>query len=414
MAEFNIITRKALIDNTSVADVYISIAHNGATRYIKTQYKVNKKGVKDSINRLGKIKQEIKDAFVYRNCMGIIDEYQTRCNHIKGLNKLSCNELINILVSNQEDISFTDFAQGQINKMINEDRAGAANNYQYALKSFSSFLDKDNILFSEITSKDVKKWIESLKNTNRAKNMYPTAIKALFKAGADHYNDYDRDIITIGNDPFRGVKIPRSEQPEKKAIEANEIKMFFQSPIIKERSKSLNYKETAQRMAFDVCKLIFFLAGINAADLYDMEKESLKDDWTLCYNRKKTRNRRIDKSYIEITVPKDIRYLFDIYKGKKKLFYFSERYNNQNAFVKYLDYEIKDICKQNKLRPITTYTFRHSWATIARNKCNTSIEDIAFCLNHTSAHKITDGYIEKDFSKVDKINRKVIKYVFNK
>lgn len=413
MADFSIVTRKMLVDSKDLADVYISVAHNGATRYIKTQYKVNKKGVKETINRLGKIKQEVKDAFVYRSCMNIIDDYQTRCNRLKDANKLTCNELIDILSSNQEDISFSEFARDQINRMINENRDGAANNYNYALKSLSSFLNKENILFSQITSKYIKSWIESLKDTNRAKNMYPTAIKALFKLGADHYNDYDREIIVIGNDPFRGVKIPRSEQPEKKAIEAKEIKSFFASSIIKEKSKSINYNETAQRMALDVCRMIFFLAGINAADLYDLETNCLKD-WTLCYNRKKTRNRRLDKSYIEITVPEEIRDLFEKYKGKKKLFYFSERYNTPNAFVKYIDYALSDICKQNSINPITTYTFRHSWATIARNKCNVSLEDVAFCLNHTSAHKITDGYIEKDFSKIDRVNKKVIEYVFNK
>lgn len=414
MAEFKIIIRKELVDNTSVADVYISVAHNGATRYIKTQYKVNKKGVKSTINRLGKIKQEVKDAFVYRNCMEIIDSYQTKSNRIKGLDRLTCNELIEILSSDKESISFTEYANTQISKMKNEDRAGAANNYHYALKSLSSFFNKEDILFTDITSKDIKSWIESLKDTNRAKNMYPTAIKALFKLGADHYNDYDREIIVIGNDPFRGVKIPRAEQPEKKAIEAKEIKAFFQNAIFKNKSKSLNYKETAQQMTFDVCKLIFFLAGINAADLYDLDKDALKDGWKLCYNRKKTRSRRLDKSYIEITVPEEIRELFQRYKGKGKLFYFSERYNTPNAFAKYLDYSLKDICKQSNIPPITTYTFRHSFATIARNDCGISLEDIAFCLNHTPTHKITDGYIKKDFSRIDEINRKVIEFVFGK
>lgn len=412
MAEFKIVTRKELTDNESVADVYISIAHNGATRYLKTQYKVNKKGIKTTINRLGKKKQEVKDAFVFRNCMEIIDNYQTKCNRIKGINRLDCTEIVKILSTDKKEISFTDFARSQIEQMKKDNRTGAANNYTYALKSLSSFLAKADIMFSDITSRDIKNWIESLKETHRAKNMYPTAIKALFKIGADNYNDYDREIILIPNDPFRGVKIPRAEQPDKKAIEAEDIKMFFYKAKVKRTSRSSNYNETAQQMTYDVCKLIFFLAGINAADLYDLEQDSLKG-WKLCYNRKKTRDRRLDKSYIEITVPEEIRGLFNTYKGKKKLFYFSERYNTSNSFAKYLDYSLKEICEQSEIKPITTYTFRHSFATIARNDCGVSLEDIAFCLNHTSAHKITDGYIKKDFSKIDEINNKVLRYVFD-
>lgn len=412
MAEFNITTRKKLKDNTSTADVYISVAHNGTTRYIKTSYKVTKKGLKSIVNRIGKVKQEIKDPFVYRNCMAIIDCYNEKCNRIKGLNKLSCSEVVNILSSTSEEISFTNYAKHHINKMIADGREGSARNYAAALKSFSLFLNMEEIYFSEITSKNVKAWIESLNETSRAKNMYPTAIKALFKNGSDLYNDYDRDIIAIPNDPFRGIKIPRADITEKKALEANSIRKFFESNKLS-KAKGKKYSESAEKMAYDVCKMIFYLAGINAADLYDMGKEALKDG-KLCYNRRKTRDRRSDNSYIEIRIPKEILYLFKVYEGKQKLLYFSERYNTPNAFVKYIDYALKSICKKNKLEHITTYTFRHSWATIARNKCNVSLEDVAFCLNHVSSHKITDLYIDKDFSRIDKINRKVLDYVFKK
>ena len=43
--------------------------------------------------------------------------------------------------------------------------------------------------------------------------------------------------------------------------------------------------------------MLFCLAGMNAADLYDLKKTSLKKDWTLCYNRKKTRGRSNTRSY---------------------------------------------------------------------------------------------------------------------
>ena len=33
-------------------------------------------------------------------------------------------------------------------------------------------------------------------------------------------------------------------------------------------------------------------------------------------------------------------------------------------------------------------------------------------LNHASAHRVTEGYIKKDFSPIDKLNLKVIDNVF--
>jgi hypothetical protein len=41
------------------------------------------------------------------------------------------------------------------------------------------------------------------------------------------------------------------------------------------------------------------------------------------------------------------------------------------------------------------------------------MEDVAFCLNHASAHRITEDYIKKDFSTVYRVNRKVIDRIFS-
>ena len=55
-----------------------------------------------------------------------------------------------------------------------------------------------------------------------------------------------------------------------------------------------------------------------------------------------------------------------------------------------------------------------SFTTIAQNKCNAGTDEVAFCLNHSSAHKVTDSYFEKDFSRIDVLNRKVIDYLYRK
>jgi len=57
------------------------------------------------------------------------------------------------------------------------------------------------------------------------------------------------------------------------------------------------------------------------------------------------------------------------------------------------------------------YYARHSWATIARNKCGISKDDISLSLNHSTGRVVTDDYIEVDFSLIDRANESVIKYV---
>lgn len=55
---------------------------------------------------------------------------------------------------------------------------------------------------------------------------------------------------------------------------------------------------------------------------------------------------------------------------------------------------------------------RHSWATIARNNCGVSKDDINLSLNHVDEGlKMADVYIAKDWSLIDEANRKVIDYL---
>ena len=116
---------------------------------------------------------------------------------------------------------------------------------------------------------------------------------------------------------------------------------------------------------------------------------------------------------MEITIPECIMPLFDKYKGANKLFSFSDKICSENGFLKSIDMGLKEVATIAKVKEnITTYTFRHSWATIAQNDCGASTELVGFALNHASAHRVTEGYIKKDFSPIDKLNLKVIENVF--
>ncbi len=296
--------------------------------------------------------------------------------------------------------------------MINQDRDRPARNYKSAVNNFFEFIGHDRITFQDITSKLINRWIKTLLNTKRAKQMYPAAIKTIFKAGADYYNDYDKGVLYIKNDPFRIVNIPRASLPKKRSIRVEKLREFFDYPVQKYSLYMGKEVQSRESLAKEVCTLVFYLAGINVADLYDMDKSCLQEDY-LCYERKKTRTRRDDGAYIEIKVPEEILPLFDKHKGERKLFAFAERYSSNTSFCRAVNLGLNDIAKAIQLDNLTTYTFRHSWATVAQNHCGASIADIAFALNHASKHRVTERYIDIDYSPIDELNRKVIDYVFN-
>lgn len=73
---------------------------------------------------------------------------------------------------------------------------------------------------------------------------------------------------------------------------------------------------------------------------------------------------------------------------------------------------MKTYCEYNGLPKMCIYNFRHSWATIAHNHCVASTAEVAFALNYSLAHKVTEGYIQKDYSPISKLNEIVIINVF--
>lgn len=133
--------------------------------------------------------------------------------------------------------------------------------------------------------------------------------------------------------------IPRPEITKKQSLSKDVILDIFSFDT------SLSLKEQKVPMAIDVALMVFHLAGINTADLYTLEKSNLKKG-KLCYNRLKTKDRRGDKSYIEITVPIEIKHLLEKYKGKDRLFNFSERYYTHQQFNKSVNQGLEDISKK--------------------------------------------------------------------
>ena len=378
------------------AQVYIRAIKVKEVTYISTSYAVTSSQVSNN---------KITDYSIIAEVAPIIKSYYDKLNNVNHDN-WSLKEVLEYLNRDSEDVSFNEFFKRFTDKMKREGRVNPASNYTSAFNSLKSYSGKDKFYFSDISSKLINGWIESLKETARAKNLYPICISTVFSAGLLEYNDYDRDIIRIKNQPFMRVKIPKNELSKKRAIDKLSLMKLFNANL----SNAEMHIKTP--LAKDVAKLIFCLAGINVADLYYMEKTCRVGD-KLIYNRHKTKSKRNDSALMEITIPKSIMPLFEKHKGRNKLFSFSDQINSEKNFLKAIDMGLKEVATLADVSEnITTYTFRHSWATIAQNKCGASTEMVGFALNHASAHKVTEGYIQKDFSPIDELNNKVIDYVF--
>ena len=314
------------------------------------------------------------------------------------------------LEKTETDVCFSDFARKYKFEMAKSGQERNAKNYQLAYQHLERFAGTNKLMFSRFTTKFVNDWMKSLSGTSRAKEMYPVCVRQIFKAAILKYNDYDRGLIQIKTNPWPKIVIPKSDKPEHKAIPASEIKKFFELPLPPSKMKC-----PLPELAQDVAKMVMCLAGINTADLYHLKVSDYKDG-KISYNRRKTAKFRSDGAYMELDVPDILKDLFEKYKsedGDEYLFNFHKRYSDNDIFNVNVNGGLRKICQFNELpESYCVYTFRHSWGTIARNDIRATMYDVAFAMNHASAHKVTEVYVKPDYSIVSELNRKVIDFVF--
>ena len=341
---------------------------------------------------------------------------------------LDVNEIVARLNSRDKSDKPVDFIQFSKEWIANSTLKGSGN-YTSALNSLIRFNKSDKLYTHQITSEFLQEFMAFLLNeskeraeqlkkkgkrvpSTRSTSLYLMSIRRLFKEAVKQYNKPDQGLIRIRNTPFVYFQIPKQEATRKRAITAELIRKIEQLPY------QTVYKGIHHTNRFNLAKdcfiLSFCMIGINSVDLFNATEY---DGNTLTYYRTKTRDRRMDKAKMIVTVPKILHPLFEKYKDKtgKRIFNFYQNYVNEKAFNKAINKGLKEIGSILKIEDLEYYAARHSWATIALNKVGVSKYVVHEALNHIDeSMRVTDIYIERDFSNENKANAKVVRYVFGR
>lgn len=400
MATFKICVQKQRSDG--FYPVYIRATHRRQSAFMKTDKMVDKKG----LSRSG----EVKDTQVLSFCSDRINGFVDRLNR-EDIAEWTVKEIVAFLEKGDDDVCFSDFARKYVLEMARNGQERNAKNYKWALQHLERYAGSNKIMFSRFTAKFVNDWISTMLKTARAKEMYPICVRQIFKAAMSEYNDYDRGIIRIKTNPWLKVKIPLADKPGHKAISAEEIRRFFGLPLPPSK-----LKEPLTELARDVAKIVTCLAGLNTADLFWLDKEYCREG-KIAYNRRKTAKFRKDRAHMELEIPEEVEELFKKYKSdgeNGRLLNFYKRFADEDSFNVNVNVGLRKICEFNNLPgSYSVYTFRHSWGTIARNDIKAPMYDVAFAMNHSSAHKVTEGYVKPDYSIASELNKKVVDYIFH-
>ena len=284
--------------NDGFFPVYIRVTHNRTTQYIKTDKMVTKRELSRS--------KDITDPVVMQFCTALILDYNAKLNKTDTRN-WTARMVVDYLQKGEEDLCFSDYARRHIDRLIDNGQARNAKNYELALQHMERYFGTTKVKFSMLTSTNVAKWIKSLEQTNRAKEMYPVCMRQVFRAAIEELNDYDTGLIRVKTNPWVKVKIPHADRPEKRAISAEECRRFFSAPLPESKMK-LPLPELGR----DVAMMVLCLGGINTVDLYNLRREDYHGG-IIHYKRAKTMRSRSDGAYFEMRVPEIIKPLFEKY-----------------------------------------------------------------------------------------------------
>lgn len=216
--------------------------------------------------------------------------------------------------------------------------------------------------------------------------------------------NYALDEEYTTNYPFRKFKI-KQERTESRALTVNQLRLIRDYDC-----------EEFQKIHRDMFMLMFYLIGINAADLFTLPKDAVNEQGRIIYHRAKT-----GKLY-SIKVEPEALAIINRYRGKNYLLSPLDRYKSYKDYLHHMNNALKTIGKTwrlgigwsgNAICPnLTGYWSRHTWATIAFS-IGIPKDIISLSLGHSFGLSVTDIYIDYSVTQIDEANRRVINYLNN-
>ena len=248
-----------------------------------------------------------------------------------------------------------------------------------------------------------KKWLEGFEMWMIKSGMKTNAyaihlrnIRSVFNYAID--NEYTTFY------PFRKFKI-KKEETRKRSLSVEQLRILKNYPC-----------EEYQVRYRDMFMLMFYLIGINAADLFLSKPDSI-DNERLEYKRAKT-----GKLY-SIKIEPEAMEIINRYRGNNYLLNIMDEYKDYRNFLHRMGIALKEIgavervgrggkkVREPLFKDLSSYWSRHTWATIAAS-IDIPKETISEALGHSIGSEVTSIYIKFDHKKVDEANRKVIDHIF--
>ena len=291
-----------------------------------------------------------------------------------------------------------DWGQVIVDRKLKTNKPSSAEWYLNGIKAFVKFNNNRDIRLDQLNVTMLK----DFQIEKESKGIKPNSISSVLRAIRAIYNAaINEDRIEITKNPFHRYKIPSSNQTKKRAISKEDFLNIRQ----------LNYEiGSALWHTKNYALIMFNCRGMNLIDLVKLKKSNVRLE-RIFYGRSKTG----DPLSVKLTT--ELKEILTHYLKNKEDndFLFPANYDGSTA--KYEKYKTIRRRVNERLKIIatdagieqhfTTYSIRHSWATIAKFM-GISTAIISEGLGHSSL-KTTEIYLKRfDSSVLDEANELIV------
>lgn len=279
-----------------------------------------------------------------------------------------------------------------------EKRAASTNStadmYRTVRNHFKCFNEDEEFDLKDMTSDRVQgflAWLQAKGLRVNTLNSYISNLRAMYNRACRGWKSKPTES------PFAEVRLKRQET-RKRAVSVEVIEKIASLELDEEPEK---------KQAVDLALFSFMACGTPFVDIAHLTKDNLTDNGTvLSYKRKKT------GVLVQIEISAGMQLLIDRYSRPDAhyLFPILSEYTTHEQY-KYLlsrqNHYLGEVSEElNLSEPLTTYTFRHSWASEAYHR-DVPIGIISQALGHSS-EKMTRIYLSAfDVDKVGEANKRV-------
>lgn len=390
--------------------IRIRVTHARKSKYIKTNISVEPA----DLTRSGKLKHQGKIDLAQdeiRKMREITDKMPTYT-----LSVMNVGEVVEHIRAKMEEgkefrLNFVEYGRSKAATI----KKSTARGYHSALNCLVRFVGHEPDI-SEMSVRMLNEWeafmqtegrmVKSrkggLKEIKKPKGVgcvrhYMAVLRALYTMARKEFNEPDRGVFRIPVDIFEYYDPPKAKPAEHRDIPAEWVQMMIDQRL------GLKGRE---RVGVDTFLLSFALMGVNAVDLYTMDKPKGN---VFHYFRTKTTDNKADRAEMFVRLEECIKPIYEAYRGHERAFGFSVRYSSADGFTGAINTGLRKWIARNGLEDFTFYSARHTWGTLASSKAvQIDSRVVTDAMTHSSRNAMDDVYIRKDWERVWDANAKVL------